>query len=188
MITFDVERPTTPRDRLGVGFRIVLAIPILVILAAVSGWTAGGILVVGPALMLAARGKYPAWWLDWNLALWRFQNRVTAYVLLLRDEYPSTDEAQAVRLEVDVADVPARLNRWLPLVKWLLAVPHYVVLAFLWVAVALVTLVAWVAILVTGRHPAALFDFVTGVMRWTNRVVAYAFVLVTDRYPPFSLR
>jgi hypothetical protein len=188
VLAFDVERPTGPRDRLSVAFRLILALPIAVLLATVSGWSAGGLLFLGPLLMIVFRTKYPRWWLDWNLQLWRFQNRVAAYVLLLRDEYPATDEEQAVRLDVDVADVPARLNRWLPLVKWFLAIPHYVVLAILWVAVVLVTVVAWFAILITGRYPAGLYDFVTGVLRWTNRVVAYAFVLVTDVYPPFSLR
>jgi hypothetical protein len=188
MTTFTVDRPLGARDRLTVAFRIVLALPILVVLAAVSGWTAGGLLFLGPMVMIVFREKYPRWWLDWNVQLWRFQNRVAAYVLLLRDEYPATDDDQAVHLDVDTADVPGRLNRWLPLVKWFLAIPHYVVLALLWVAVVVVTLVAWVAVLVTGRYPDGMFDFVTGVLRWTNRVIAYAFVLVTDEYPPFSLR
>jgi hypothetical protein len=188
MTSFSVDRQGYEHNRLTVAFRIILALPILVVLAAVSGWSAGGLLFLGPALMIVFRTKYPRWWLDWNVQLWRFQNRVAAYVLLLRDEYPATDDEQAVHLDVDVDDVPGRLNRWLPLVKWFLAIPHYVVLAFLWVAVILVTVVAWVAILVTGRYPDGLFGFVEGVLRWTSRVVAYAFVLVTDEYPPFSLR
>ncbi len=117
----------------------------------------------------------------------KFQNRVAAYVLLLRDEYPSTDEEQAVYLDIPYPDVQASLNRWLPLVKWILAIPHYVILLFLAIALIVATIVAWFAILFTGRYPAGWFSFVVGVMRWENRVIAYAFMLVTDRYPPFTL-
>ena len=145
----------------------------------------GGLLSLPTALMLVFRRKYPRWWFDWNLELAGFTTRCMAYLALLRDEYPSTDEAQAVHLELWYPDATA-LNRWLPLVKWLLAVPHYIVLAFLWLAATLCVIVAWLAILFTGRYPRGLFDFVTGVFRWTLRVWAYAFLLTTDRYPPFS--
>ncbi|MBI2955122.1 MAG: DUF4389 domain-containing protein [Chloroflexi bacterium] len=137
--------------------------------------------------MLLFRKKYPRWWFDWNYALTAFGTRVIAYLLLLRDEYPSTDEEQAVHLDIRYPDAAAELNRWLPLVKWLLAIPHYVVLMFLFIAVIITAIVAWFAILITGRYPEALFNFVVGVMRWSLRVGAYAFLLVTDRYPPFSL-
>ncbi|HEX3509183.1 MAG TPA: DUF4389 domain-containing protein, partial [Candidatus Dormibacteraeota bacterium] len=147
----------------------------------------GGAAVFVPlVLMLVFRQKYPRWWFDWNLNLLRFSNRVTAYLALLDDRYPSTDEDQSVHL--DFAYPEARqMNRWLPLVKWLLAIPHYIVLFFLGIAVLVSIVFAWFAILFTGRYPRSLFDFVVGVMRWSNRVNAYAFTLVTDQYPPFRL-
>ena len=103
------------------------------------------------------------------------------------DRYPSTTDDQSVHLEYVYPDAAGDLNRWLPLVKWLLAIPHYIVLVLLWIAAIVVIIIAWFAILFTGRYPRGMFDFVEGVIRWQNRVVAYAFVLVTDRYPPFSL-
>jgi Domain of unknown function (DUF4389) len=201
-VRFSVDYPDRPLDRLTTGFRIVVAIPILIVLATVAGgggWesssedtgnaaaAAGGLLFVGPLLLILFRQKYPRWWFDWNLELQRFGNRVGAYMALMDDRYPATDEHQSVHLDYPYPDAERDLNRWLPLVKWLLAVPHYVVLAFLWIGVLAVVVVAWFAILFTGRYPRGLFDFVEGVIRWNNRVVAYAWVLVTDRYPPFRL-
>ena len=147
----------------------------------------GGALFLATLLMLVFRRKYPRWWFDWHLELTRFTTRVGAYVLLLRDEYPSTDEAQAVRLDLDYPDAAADLNRFLPIVKWLLAIPHYIVLIVLWVVAIVVTVLAWFAILITGRYPRPLFDFVLGVSRWSLRVEAYMWLLTTDRYPPFRL-
>ena len=205
-VQFAVDYPEAPLNRVTTFLRLITMIPIIVLVALVSGgqsnsgagpigeWAgtigvaAGGNLFLPPLLMILFRQKYPRWWFDWNLALLKFQNRVVAYVLLLRDEYPSTDEEQAVYLDIRYPDVQANLNRWLPLVKWILAIPHYVILVFLWIAVIVVVIIAWFAILFTGRYPAGLFGFVVGVMRWGMRVTAYAFVLVTDRYPPFSLR
>ncbi len=138
-------------------------------------------------LMILFRQKYPRWWFEWNVAFLKFANRVSVYLLLLRDEYPSTDEEQSVRLEIPYPDAETDLNRWLPLVKWLLAIPHYIILWFLWIMVIGFVIIAWFSILFTGRYPAGLFGFVVGVMRWHNRVLAYAFLLVTDRYPPFRL-
>ena len=138
-------------------------------------------------LMILFREKYPRWWYDWNLELLRFENRVAVYLALMDDRYPSTDERQSVALDFPYPDVKQELNRWLPLVKWLLAIPHYILLAFLGIAAIVCVIIAWFAILFTGRYPRGLFDFVLGVMRWGNRVAGYAFVLVTDRYPPFSL-
>jgi hypothetical protein len=202
-VNLSVEYPDRPLDRLSTAFRIFVAIPIMIVLGAVSGTTwsyysssgtvhvvagAGGLLFLGPLLMILFRQKYPRWWFDWNLELQRFTNRVLVYVLLMDDRYPSTDQEQGLRLEYVYPDVPRELNRFLPLVKWLLAIPHFIVLAFLWIAVFFVVIVAWFAILFTGRYPRGIFDFVEGVVRWGQRVVAYAFTLVTDRYPPFSLR
>jgi hypothetical protein len=202
-VNLSVEYPDRPLDRLTTAFRIFVAIPIMIVLGAVSGTTwsyysssgtvhvvagAGGLLFLGPLLMILFRQKYPRWWIDWNLELQRFTNRVLVYVLLMDDRYPSTDQEQGLRLDYVYPDVPRELNRFLPLVKWLLVIPHLIVLAFLWIAVFFVVIVAWFAILFTGRYPRGIFDFVEGVVRWGQRVVAYAFTLVTDRYPPFSLR
>ena len=204
----DVEYPDRELDRITTFFRPIVFVPVGIVLALLSGPTtlggppreaadadpgvilvlgSGGLLFLPTALMLVFRRKYPRWWFDWNLELTRFTYRCLAYLALLRDEYPSTDEEQAVYLDLWYPDVEAELNRWLPLVKWLLALPHYIVLAFLWLAGFLCVVAAWLAILLTGRYPRGLFDFVTGVLRWTLRVWAYAFLLTTDRYPPFSL-
>jgi Domain of unknown function (DUF4389) len=149
--------------------------------------TAGGLLFLPVLLLILFRRKYPRWWFDWNLELLRFSNRVSTYIALLRDEYPSTDEQQAVHLDIRYPDAERELNRWLPLVKWLLAIPHYIVLFVLGVATFFVVIISWFAILFTGRYPHALFDFVVGFFRWQNRVTAYAILLVTDTYPPFHL-
>ena len=140
-----------------------------------------------PLLMIVFRQKYPRWWFDWNLELQRFENRVLAYLALMDDRYPSTDERQAVTLDYPYPDARQGLNRWLPLVKWLLAIPHYIVLFFLYIGAFFAIIFAWFAILFTGRYPQSLFDFVVGVARWHNRVTAYMFILITDKYPPFSL-
>jgi hypothetical protein len=153
--------------------------------------TSGGItagLFAATLLMILFRMKYPRWWFDFSRELARFSARVSAYLGLLTDRYPSTTEEQAVHLDIDYPDVERDLNRWLPLVKWILAIPHYLVLVVLVVLALLAVIVAWFAILITGRYPRSLFDFVVGVGRWSLRVNAYAFLLVTDRYPPFSLR
>jgi hypothetical protein len=144
-------------------------------------------LFLGPLLMILFRRKYPRWWFDWNLELQRFTNRVVAYVALMDDRYPSTDQQQAVHLYYAYPDASRDLNRFLPLVKWLLVIPHFIVLVFLWLAAIVVAIAAWFAILFTGRYPRGMFDFVEGVLRWGQRVIAYAFLLVTDRYPPFRL-
>ena len=146
-----------------------------------------GLLFIPVLLMLLFRRKYPRWWFDWNLELLRFAFRVSAYFWLLRDEYPSTDEEQAIHLDIDYPDAQQDLNRWLPLVKWFLAIPHYIILIPLSIVALLCTIVAWFAILFTGRYPRDLFNLVVGVDRWWLRVSAYAFILVTDQYPPFRL-
>jgi hypothetical protein len=193
--TLEIDYPARELNRLTTAFRLFTAIPILIILALLSGATGGtkhallpsGELVVLPTvLMLLVRQKYPRWWFDWNLAFVRFNIRVSAYLALFGDEYPSTDEDQAVHLAIPYPDAH-ELNRRLPLVKWFLAIPHYVVLAFLLVASVCCVIVAWFAILFTGRYPRSLFDFVVGVLRWSFRVTVYAFLLTTDRYPPFSV-
>ncbi len=187
-------------------FRVVLFIPIAVVIGVLTAGvtrtvydqsgqvvstTSGGItagLFTATVLMILFRQRYPRWWFDFALELTRFGARVCAYLALLTDRYPSTVDEQSVHLEIDYPEVERDLNRWLPLVKWLLAIPHFIVLFFLFVAAFFVTLLAWLLILVTGKYPRGLFDFVVGVGRWALRVQAYAILLVTDRYPPFSLR
>lgn len=201
-VTVSVDYPDRALNRLTSFFRIFVAIPILVVIGAVSGGTwesgvgdqrsaavagAGGLLCLGPLLMIVFRQKYPRWWFDWNLELQRFSTRVGAFLALMDDRYPSTDDHQSVHLDYPYPDVERDLNRWLPLVKWFLAIPHIIVLLFLDVAAVIAVIIAWFAILFTGRYPRGLFDFVEGVIRWNNRVVGYAFVLVTDEYPPFRL-
>ena len=200
-VRFSVDPPDRALNRLTTLFRLVVAIPILIVLATVSGgaweWSyergtavaagAGGFLFFGPLLMILFRQKYPRWWFDWSRELLRFSNRVGVYLGLMDDRYPSTDAHQSVHLDIDYPNVKQDLNRWLPLVKWFLAIPHYVFLFFLYIAAAVVVVIAWFAILFTGRYPRSLFDFVEGVIRWHDRVLGYAFLLVTDRYPPFRM-
>ena len=200
-------------DRLTTFFRLIWIIPIAIIISLISGAgetvtrtivlneagqvirisrdTVGGLvsgLSVATALLIIFRQRYPRWWFDFARELARFGARLGAYLALLTDQYPSTVEEQSVHLEIDYPDVETQLNRWLPIFKWFLAIPHYLVLFFLGIAAVFAVIGAWLTILVTGQYPRVLFDFVVGVGRWWLRVAAYAFLLVTDRYPPFSLR
>ena len=201
-VRFSVDYPDRALNRTTTAFRTLAAIPIFTVLAAVSGGTwqwshesgstpvalgAGGLLFFGPLLMILFRRKYPRWWFDFNLEFQRFANRAWVYLALMDDRYPSTTDHQSVHLDYAYPDATRDLNRWLPLVKWFLAIPHYIVLLVLDIVAVFGVIVAWVAILFTGRYPRAIFDFVAGVIRWNNRVIGYAFTLVTDRYPPFSL-
>jgi hypothetical protein len=185
-VSFDVEYPDRELNRVTTAFRILLALPVLLLAFLISNSI--GILFLPPLALLLFRHKYPRWWFDWNLMILRFLSRVRIYIFLLRDEYPSSDEEQAVHLEIAYPDATRDLNRGLPLVKWFLAIPHLVILVFLHIAAIVVAVVAWFAILFTGRYPRGLFEFQVGVLRWSLRVVAYAFALTTDRYPPFSLQ
>ena len=199
----EIDYPDRPLNRLTTFFRVFTAIPILILFALLSGASegyrhtagsttatgaavGGGVVVLPVVLMLLFRRKYPGWWFDWNRELARFSTRVTAYLALLDDRYPSTDEEQSVHLELERPD-GEQLSRGLPLVKWLLAIPHYIVLFFLGLAAFFVVIFAWFAILFTGRYPRGAFGFVVGVLRWRLRVEAYAFLLITDEYPPFRL-
>jgi Domain of unknown function (DUF4389) len=202
-VSLAVDYPDRDLDRLTSALRVFTVIPIAIVLAGIGGYSGGsdfdggsgttiaiggtGLLFLPPLLMILFRQKYPRWWFDWNLELLRFTNRVGTYLALMNDRYPSTDEPQHVHLNYGYPDAERDLNRWLPLVKWILAIPHYVVLLFLYVGVLFAVIGAWFAILFTGRYPRGIFDFVQGVIRWHNRVVGYAFILVTDRYPPFQL-
>jgi Domain of unknown function (DUF4389) len=204
-VRFTVDYPERALDRLTSALRIFTVIPIAIVLGSIGGysghwsWNGGsseastivvggtGLLFLPPLLMILFRQKYPRWWFDWNLQLLRFANRVGVYLALMDDRYPSTDEQQAVHLEFPYPDARQALNRWLPLVKWLLALPHYIVLFFLYLGAIFAVIGAWFAVLFTGRYPRAIFDYVEGVIRWHNRVIGYALILVTDEYPPFRL-
>ena len=196
-VEFSVDYPDRDLNRLTTAFRILWAIPILIVAATISGsagfqtWAfavgSGGVLFLPAVLMIVFRQKYPRWWYDWNLELMRFSSRIGAYVALMDDRYPSTDEEQSVHLDFPYPDA-RQMSRWLPLVKWFLAVPHYFVLLFLGLGALGAVVLAWFAILFTGTYPRSLFDYVVGVIRWINRVNGYAFTLITDQYPPFSLR
>lgn len=204
-VTLKIDLPDRELNRLTSAFRLFTLVPIAIVLGllsgATSGWdwgpsgreawhagaAAGGILFLPTLLMILFRQKYPRWWFDWNVQLLRFSLRVGVYAALLSDVYPSTDEEQAVHLKIPYPDAKKDLNRWLPLVKWFLAIPHLFVLCFLGIAAVFCVIIAWFAILFTGRYPKELAAFVAGVMRWGVRVNAYAFLLVTDEYPPFTL-
>jgi hypothetical protein len=200
-VQFSVEYPESS-NRLTAFFRIILAIPILVVGTFIGGafttgnaeideaivpLLAGGGLFIAPLLMIVFRQKYPRWWFDWNLELSRFSARLMTYMGLMRDEYPSTDEQQSVSLQIEYPDAKAGLNRFLPIIKWFLAIPHLIVWMVLAVVALLFTILAWLSILFLGRYPRELFTFVEGTIRWGFRIGAYAFILTTDRYPPFRL-
>src|SRR5579864_5056518 len=199
-LTFAVDYPDRSLNRLSNAFRIFTIIPIAILAAALEGGSFGasaggsgaryagggiGILVIPVLLMLLFRKKYPRWWYDWNLQLTRFSNRIAVYFALMDDRYPSTDAQQSVHLDFNYPDAHGDLSRGLPLIKWLLAIPHYIVLIFLTIVAIFAVITSWFAVLLTGRYPRSLFDFIEGVIRWHNRVGAYAFLLITDRYPPF---
>jgi Domain of unknown function (DUF4389) len=201
-VQLSIDYPDRPLDRVSTGLRIFYAIPILILAATVSGSGGfhyareagnsaaiggGGFLFLGPALMILFRQKYPRWWFDWNLQFARFTTRVSAYLALMTDQYPSTDEEQTTHVDFPYPDVARDLDRWMPLVKWFLAIPHFIVLFFLFIAVVVTVIISWFAILFTGRYPRGLFDFAEGVFRWATRVIGYAGLMVTDVYPPFRL-
>jgi hypothetical protein len=192
-------------------FRVILVIPILIILGILTSGSESVIQTVNAAgevvgdtvstgagivgslflvtlLLILFRKRYPKWWFDFALALNRFSLRISAYLALITDRYPSTEDEQNIHLDLDYPNAQTDLKRGMPLVKWFLAIPHYVILFFLWIAVLFVVVISWFAIIFTGRYPRGLFDFVVGVMRWTWRVQAYALLLATDKYPPFELR
>ncbi len=206
-VTFEVDYPDRALNRLTSFFRFITIIPPAVMLALLAGpawgwgigehaWVAnawrilfvsGTVLFVPVLLMILFRRKYPRWWFDWNLNLTRFAGRVGAYAALLTDEFPSTEREQAVHIGFSYPDAGKDLKRGMPLVKWFLAIPHWFILFFLGIAAAFCVVISWFAILFTGRYPRGFFTFVVGVGRWSLRATSYAFLLVTDLYPPFSL-
>ena len=173
-------------DRLTAILRLILVIPIVIILALISTYAEALSLAI--AMMILFKEKYPKWWFDWNIGITKFTYRIAAYVLLMRDEYPATDHEQSVKIIIPYPDVKNELKRWMPLVKWILVIPHVVVLLFLFIGVVLATIFALLAILFTGKYPKRIFEFVEGFLRWTLRVSAFALLLTTDEYPPFRLK
>jgi len=203
-VQLEILYPDRPLNRATTFFRLFMVIPIAIVLASIEGGLSyasssggstqntstsvgAGVLFIGPLLMILFRQKYPLWWFNFNLELVRFSTRIGLYVALLDDRYPSTDEQQSLTLNIAYPDVPNELNRFLPLVKWFLLIPHYIVLFFLGIGAFFTVIFAWFAILFTGRYPRGAFDYVVGVTRWGTRVQAYGFLLATDQYPPFRL-
>lgn len=199
-VSLNIDYPEKS-DKLTTFFRIFTVIPILIILGLIMGGPyesnsaqgykhvcyGGGFVFASTLLMILFREKYPKWWFNWNVSLAKLSTRIFSYLLLLTHEYPSTDEEQAVHIGIPYPDVKVELNRWMPLVKWFLAIPHVIILSFLYIAVTVCTVISWFTILFTGNYQRGLFDFVVGVIRWSLRVGAYAILLTTDRYPPFRL-
>lgn len=203
-VRLSIDYPDRALNRLSSALRVFTVIPIAVVLGTIGGITAQlgsgtsgastvviggtGLLFVPPLLMIVFRQRYPRWWFDWNRELLRFTTRVGAYLALMDDAYPSTEDEQAVHLDLAYPDAQLELNRWLPLVKWFLAIPHYVALLVIDVGAVVVVIGAWFAIVFTGRYPRGIFEYVEGAIRWHARVAGYAFILITDQYPPFQLR
>ncbi len=186
-VRLEIDYPDRELNRVTSALRVLTALPIMALVCLISWGRSSGVLTVPLGLMLLFRRRYPRWWYDWHVQLGRFETRAMGYALLLDDRYPSSEDEQGVHLDIDYPDAAHGLNRWLPLVKWMLAIPHYVVLVVLMIGVVLASIGAWFAILFTGRYPRWLFDYIVGVLRWASRVTGYAFTLVTDRYPPFRL-
>jgi hypothetical protein len=183
-VTLKIEYPEK-FNKLTAFIRVVLIIPIVIIFSLLSSYAEA--LSIAVALMILFREKYPKWWFDWNIGITKLGYKIASYGLLMRDEYPSTDDEQAVKIDIPYPNVKAEFNRWMPLVKWILVIPHIIVLIFIFIAVVFCSVFAWFAILFTGRYPKGIFNFVEGFLRWSLRVNAYAFLLTTDEYPPFRL-
>lgn len=183
------------RNRKTVALRIFLVVPMAIFLSAFTAWSGSaeassflsGLLFMPILLALVFRGIYPSYALAFNKSLLSLSTRVTAYILVLNDSYPSIEESADVKITFPEIDGGAKLNRYLPLVKWLLAVPLYIV-GVVYVLYGLaVLLFAWITILITGKMPAFSGEVLLGVTQFWNRVYGYAFLLVTDEYPSFSL-
>ena len=194
-IETQIDVSLTERNRLTAFFRIILVVPALVFLASFSPTSAfsednlgiyAGLLALPAALAIVVRQVYPSYVLAFNEALLSLQTRVDAYILLLTDEYPSIEENDVVSVTFPEVDAK-QLNRWLPLVKWFLALPLYLVGIVYVIYAAFLTLIAWFSVLFTGNYPEFCAEGVVGTIAYWNRVAGYALLLVTDEYPTFSL-
>jgi hypothetical protein len=181
-VTFDIAYPER-LNRWLILVKWLLAIPHLIIANLLDN--VAQLLAFVAFFTILFTGKWPEGMFKFTVGCLRWQYNVYAYVLLLRDEYPpfSFDPGQYA-VAFDVA-YPEKLNRWLVFVKWLLIIPNLIVFLLVALAWAITLIVAWFAILFTGRYPRGLFDFAVGVMRWSARLNAYVY-LMTDKYPPFS--
>ena len=181
-LQYDVEYPES-LSRLLIFFKLwLLAIPHYIVLA-ILGLAAGVVTIIAWFAILFT-AKYPEGMWNFVLGVLRWGARVQAYVMLQRDEYPPFSFEGDYPVHLDL-EYPTHLNRWLVLIKWLLIIPHYIVLYVLQIVAEVITVIAWFAILITGRYPRGMFDFIVGYQRWNARVSAYMFLL-TDDYPPFS--
>jgi Domain of unknown function (DUF4389) len=185
-VTFDIEYPER-LSRWKIFVKWLLAIPHFIIVYLLV--LVAGVLEFIAFFAVLFTKKWPRGLFDFTVQIYRWTANVYAYaVTLQRDEYPPfSGDAGQYPLTFDV-EYDDNLSRWQIFVKWLLAIPHYIVLLFLGLAASVVVFIAFFAILFTGRYPRGMFDFVTGVARWWFRVQAYAFWFMTDRYPPFSLK
>lgn len=192
-VEITVDADLGPRKRLSVFFRPLLLLPVVILLSLLGGsslsddssW--GSTVFLALALIVIFTGTYPTWLLTFIHGLQAFELKIGAYALLLRDEYPSLADRPFAQVLYPNIEGGARLKRFMPLVKWFLAIPHYVVLLLTGIAVFLLTVLAWFSILFTGRYPTSFLPFVVGWLKYYNRVVGYAFTLVTDQYPQFRL-
>jgi hypothetical protein len=194
-IETQIDVSLTERNRLTAFFRIILAVPALIFVSSFAPSASfsddslaifAGVLTLPAALAIVVRQVYPSYVLAFNEALLSLQTRVDVYLVLLADEYPSIEENDIVSVTFPEVDAK-QLNRWLPLIKWLLALPLYFAGLVYLIYAALLTLLGWFSILFTGNYPEVCAEGVVGTIAYWNRVVGYAFLLVTDEYPTFSL-
>ena len=194
-IETQIDVTLTERNRMSALFRIILVVPMAIFVASFaptdlstsnSNYLSVGFLILPTALAIVVRQIYPTYLLAFNEALLSLQTRVDAYLLMLTDEYPSIEENDVVSVTFPEVDAKA-LNRWLPLIKWFLAIPLYVVGVFYIVYLFLLTIAGWFSMLFTGNYPEKCAEGVVGTIAYWNRVIGYAFLMVTDEYPSFSL-
>jgi hypothetical protein len=187
-----IEIQLTNRDRKTVFFRGLLVFPAVVFIASFTqtmhaGASFGGLLFIPALLTLLVRGVYPSYVLSFNKSMLELNARIAAYALLLTDEYPSIEANPNIKVELPEIDGGAKLSRVLPLVKWLFAIPLYIV-GIVYVVIAFVlTFFAWIITSATGNYPESIASFVLGTVEFWNRIYGYAAILVTDDYPSFTL-
>ena len=186
------------RNRTTVFWRGILAFPVVIFVAAFAQSTfsesengaagTAGLIVLPTLLALLFRGKYPSYVLTFNHALIELSTRLAAYVLILNDKYPSIESNSKVSVVFPDVDGGKKLNRWLLLVKWILALPHYIVGIVYFLISLFVTVIAWVQTSITGKYPRWAGEIVFGTIAYWNRVLGYMLLLVTDKYPSFRLK